>query len=471
VGIGCELKLIEVFFCPVATVQIIPSRPFADFRFDAPMNISTLGGKAYIFARACFWCGWWWDCCWEPSYTIIEWNGLSYSGKLFPTLSYSFVPPQPDTGVCVYSETDYKGASACFQDGSDGTSLDSGLNDKISSVKVFGGSQVILYKDGYNSEFLQIKENQANLGISYPAWDNTASSLQVRPSTWTPPQVCVYTEPDYKGSSSCYEDGSDIGGLCLEDEISSVKVPDGLQVVLYKDRNFKGGFQQIKTDQANLGISYPGWDNVASSLQVRRICSLKFDGSDDYVDLGNWFNYQKFTISMWLKAGSSQVAYANILDNNHTDARSWVIQQDGTATNQYSFAIAPGGGRAISFKLESVFSFLAITFDGATSTLYLNGNLIGSTTGRPPIIYDGTESLRIGAWGHGGRNWNGEISNISIWNTAHSQSEIQNNMYKTFAGNEPGLVSYYRFYYCSGTTLPDIAGGKHNGTLKNMQCP
>ena len=45
--------------------------------------------------------------------------------------------------------------------------------------------------------------------------------------------------------------------------------------------------------------------------------ALFFDGSNDSADLGNWFDDQVFTISMWLNPGSSQVNYADILDNNH----------------------------------------------------------------------------------------------------------------------------------------------------------
>ena len=44
--------------------------------------------------------------------------------------------------------------------------------------------------------------------------------------------------------------------------------------------------------------------------------SGSFNGG--YVDMGNWFNPQTFTIEMWVKAGSSQVQYADIIDNNHS---------------------------------------------------------------------------------------------------------------------------------------------------------
>ncbi len=175
--------------------------------------------------------------------------------------------------------------------GADVSSLDSGLNDKISSIKFFGALQIILYKenDGFRGDLQQITTDQPNLGASYPNFDNAVSALQVRDLTWKPsPRVCVYTEPDYKGvypyfenlaayyytAYYCFEDGEIrsmvLGGrVDLDNKISSVKVFGGAQVILYRDMDFAGDFLQIKTDQANLGISYPGWDNAASSLKVR----------------------------------------------------------------------------------------------------------------------------------------------------------------------------------------------------------
>lgn len=53
--------------------------------------------------------------------------------------------------------------------------------------------------------------------------------------------------------------------------------------------------------------------------------AFKFDGVDDYADLGNWFNLQTFTIDMWVNPGSNQVEYADIIDNNHHVFRFWVV--------------------------------------------------------------------------------------------------------------------------------------------------
>lgn len=86
--------------------------------------------------------------------------------------------------------------------------------------------------------------------------------------------------------------------------------------------------------------------------------AFSFDGVDDYVDLGaGWFTYQSFTIDMWVKLGTTQVTWANIIDNNHTAYRSWELQQVENTTNQYVFS-------ANSVYLIVAFSFLFQRING-----------------------------------------------------------------------------------------------------------
>ena len=47
---------------------------------------------------------------------------------------------------------------------------------------------------------------------------------------------------------------------------------------------------------------------------------LRFDGSNDYLNVGNWWNYQKFTVELWVKLGVSQVTYPKSSIINITEA-------------------------------------------------------------------------------------------------------------------------------------------------------
>ena len=72
--------------------------------------------------------------------------------------------------------------------------------------------------------------------------------------------------------------------------------------------------------------------------------AFSFDGVDDYIDLGNWFTFQDFTVSMWVQTGTSQQTYADIMDNNHRSGVNWVVQQNGDQLNQYSWSGMVGFG-------------------------------------------------------------------------------------------------------------------------------
>ena len=62
----------------------------------------------------------------------------------------------------------------------------------------------------------------------------------------------------------------------------------------------------------------------------------------------------------------------------------------------------------------------------------------------------------------------GQVDELSVWNVVRTQEEIRDNMHRNLAGDESGLVAYYRFDEDSGTILPDESGNGHNGTLVNM---
>lgn len=152
---------------------------------------------------------------------------------------------------------------------------------------------------------------------------------------------------------------------------------------------------------------------------------FNFDGVDDSVALGNWFNLQTFTIEMWVKADAYQQTYADIIDNNHTNFRSFVIQYDNSGS-QFHYGSADGGN-VIPFSLTAgTWRHLAVTRDASNTTrLYLDNVLIGSSTAPGNIPYDGSEFLRLSGWGGGGRFFNGQIDEASFYSRALSQTEIQ----------------------------------------------
>lgn len=169
--------------------------------------------------------------------------------------------------------------------------------------------------------------------------------------------------------------------------------------------------------------------NGASYAQGKAGQAFSLDGNDDCIDLGSWFNYQSFTVSMWVNPGVAQQTYADIIDNNHRNDLSWVIQQVGDSTNYYQWGIGDGSGAPAYFNLPGgEWTYLVLTKDQTTKvgTVYLNGIETCSFIGTTDINYDGSEYLWLGRWGGGGRNWRGMLDEVAVFDRALTQAEIQN---------------------------------------------
>ena len=76
----------------------------------------------------------------------------------------------------------------------------------------------------------------------------------------------------------------------------------------------------------------------------------------------------------------------------------------------------------------------------------------------------------IGRWTYQastGEEWffNGIIDEVSLWNTARTQEQIQENMNRQLRGGEQGLVGYWSFDEGTGTTVFDNTANNNNGLL------
>lgn len=197
--------------------------------------------------------------------------------------------------------------------------------------------------------------------------------------------------------------------------------------------------------------------------------ALVFDGSDDQVDLGSFFTLQDFTIDMWIKPGSTQVQYANIIDNNHSGSfTNWVCQQDGNNINTYGFGTMNTGS---TFTLTAdEWQHLTLVKSSTALQSYVNGILIQSTPYTAGLINYSNNFLRLGNWGGGGRHWNGSMDEVRIWNVALTQTQIRQRMCRKVTSSDvlfANLVAYYNFNESTGITAFDRTANANNGTLIN----
>ena len=76
-----------------------------------------------------------------------------------------------------------------------------------------------------------------------------------------------------------------------------------------------------------------------------------------------------------------------------------------------------------------------------------------------------TAPLQIGREGPAWRLYNGGLDELRLWNVARSASAIQGFMSTALAGNEAGLIGYWRFNAGAGASAADSSAGGRSMTL------
>jgi cyanobactin cluster PatC/TenC/TruC protein len=192
---------------------------------------------------------------------------------------------------------------------------------------------------------------------------------------------------------------------------------------------------------------------------------LTFDGKGDYVEIVNCPNpTESMTISLWAKSNTP----------------TW--NENGfLASKRDSFVIHPNaGGKSINFYIASngwqvtsvdpqiditQWHHYAGTFDGKSIRLYIDGEEVTRTDYVGTIQQD-NGSMFIG-WDDGmaGRYFNGQITEVRLWNYARKEQDIKGNMNQRLKGNETGLIGYWALNEGSGTIAPDKTSSGKNGII------
>jgi hypothetical protein len=203
--------------------------------------------------------------------------------------------------------------------------------------------------------------------------------------------------------------------------------------------------------------------------------ALSFDGVDDYVEVPDapaLDIVSAITLESWVKF--------DIVTTNHPT----FISKDPINTAYLLWKSDDGGNVGWAFRLflagvqRSLYSnvvpvagrwyHVAGTYDGSAMRLYVDGILLASQS-ETGTIGTTTGPLHFGAHGPSSPPNSGFIDGLldenRIWNVARTQAQIQNNMHRRLAGNEKGLVGYWRLDEASGTQAQDATTNLNHGTI------
>ncbi|CCG53723.1 Protein of unknown function precursor [Flavobacterium indicum GPTSA100-9 = DSM 17447] len=218
--------------------------------------------------------------------------------------------------------------------------------------------------------------------------------------------------------------------------------------------------------------------------------SLHLDDSNDRITLGTAINavldpINTFTVEAWVYNTSFMNTFGynlgSIIGNYNTSSvdMQFMLRRDGTA---YQLWVNDSNGT--NFKAVSVsniavlnqWQHVAGVWNGSELRLYLNGVLVGTTTGVTGSSFKSNliNPIHIGT-NLSNEKYTGNLDEIRIWSRALTDAELLNNMNCELGASQTGLIAYYKFNQGIGngnnsglTTLTDSSGNNYNGTLTNF---
>ncbi len=199
--------------------------------------------------------------------------------------------------------------------------------------------------------------------------------------------------------------------------------------------------------------------------------SLDFDGIDDYVSIANspsLIMTNTMTMEAWINPDTS------------ANSNRMIINKEG----EYEVALLANDRLVVAFAntdpgwtwhdtgytvTNGEWVHIAVSYNNGTMSTYVNGSVVDVYSGSGSITdaHVTMNDLRIGGRENvpAGKYFDGEISDVRIWNTVRTDAEIAAAMGQVLTGAEAGLVGYWQFNESTGAAVTDLTVNANHGTL------
>ena len=213
---------------------------------------------------------------------------------------------------------------------------------------------------------------------------------------------------------------------------------------------------------------------VGFSFTLAQNQQLQYDGVDDFCNVPNgvtlFSNLDVFTVEVWING--TDFSNGPIFIGSSSDNMLFGIAGDVVAfsTQGGGFLVLSVAG---SMTADGLWHHVACVRAGSGAgqgKVYIDGvdqTDPNNNTPNATITLSGNLTFGVGLVSQGSYFINGAMDDLRIWNVERSQAEINNNMNVELAGNEAGLIGYWRFNEGSGQDILDSQtnGTQYNGTL------
>ncbi|MBD2438925.1 patatin-like phospholipase family protein [Nostoc sp. FACHB-110] len=216
--------------------------------------------------------------------------------------------------------------------------------------------------------------------------------------------------------------------------------------------------------------------------QIYTQAVLTFDGIDDYIDfgrndIGGVFaqGNSAFTVSGWINPheltnkstsyGTRNVFFARSSER-YSDNFEFGISETGSLDVYIDETVSKGIKTFGNGELTvGQWHFFAIVFDSGQVTVYLDHNEYKDSL-RGSSLNKATSSVTLGATVHKQVYFKGQLANISVWNYPCTQEQIHNHRRGLIAGDEAGLIAYWKLDDGEGSSVKNQTGNSLKGNFR-----
>lgn len=361
--------------------------------------------------------------------------------------------------------------------------------------------------------------NNENIGLNsdtftdraFLIWGNNNADLDLAATTITvnmsagisPPLVSNVTFTGMQRVWKVVETGGDVGRVKLSIPQNAIRniTPPGNYLMFISDTNVfdptadytimtSDGNGNLETEYDFDGTKYI---TFGYAPEVELVRSVYFDGTLDYVDIGDALNLNnsEFTVSAWVKrsAASTNVSIVSKRDAAYTDGYDFKID----ATGRFEMSWKNGSTQTITSDIVipvDEWHHVAVIYNGTDADLYVDGVLDKKEALTPPTPT--THSFFIAAAGKNAptAHFEGNIDEVRVWDIAltldqmryiMNQEIIENGGFvggaiipNTISNNEvasipwSALAAYYPMSTYTYTNTNDESGNNHTGALRNL---